>query len=101
LRRRGILAGISAGHYFDARYLEAVKWARQAVQLRPGILGAHRLLCTSLAQAGQIDEAASAVSALRQLQPNVSLAWIEASVPYTAKPMAHFLEGMRKAGLTE
>ena len=35
-----ILAGISAAHYFAARYPEAVKWAQQAVQLRPGLLGA-------------------------------------------------------------
>jgi hypothetical protein len=36
---------------------------------------------------------------LRKLQPGLSEAWIEKSVPYTAGPMARFLEGMRKAGL--
>ncbi|KAB0266283.1 adenylate/guanylate cyclase domain-containing protein [Microvirga brassicacearum] len=95
-----ILAGIAAAHYLATRYPEAVKWARQAVQLRPGILGAHRVLCASLAQAGQVEEATSAISTLRQLQPNVSLDWVRDSVPYTMKPMAHFLEGLRKAGLT-
>ena len=96
-----ILAGIAAAHYFAARYPEAVKWARQAVQLRPGLLGAHRVLCASLAQAGQIEQATSAMSTLRQLQPNVSVAWVQESVPYTNKPMAHFLQGLRKAGLTD
>jgi hypothetical protein len=36
---------------------------------------------------------------LRQLQPGISIDWITQSVPYTPEPMAHFLEGMRKAGL--
>ena len=36
---------------------------------------------------------------LRQLQPGISIDWIKQSVPYTAGPMARFLEGMRKAGL--
>jgi TolB-like protein len=94
-------AGISAGHYFAGRYPEAVKWARQAVQLRPGILGGHRILCASLAQAGLVEEAKSAMSHLRQLHPSLSIAWIRQSVPYMPAPMAHFLEGLRKAGLTE
>jgi adenylate cyclase len=57
------------------------------------------VLCASLAQAGQVDEAASAMMTLRQLQPKVSLAWVQQSVPYTSKPMEHFLDGLRRAGL--
>ena len=34
-----------------------------------------------------------------QGHPDLSLAWIESNVPYTALPMAKFVEGMRKAGL--
>jgi TolB-like protein len=92
-------AGISAAHYFSGNYLEAVKWGRQAVQLRPGIPGGHRILCASLAQAGLNEEARSVTSQLRQLQPNLSIAWTERNVPYTTGPMAKFLEGLRKAGL--
>ncbi len=40
------------------------------------------------------------MNTLRQLHPDVSLAWIKQWVPYTSKPMKHFLEGLRKAGLT-
>ena len=36
---------------------------------------------------------------LYEVQPNVSIAWIERYVPYTARAMPHFLDGMRKAGL--
>jgi hypothetical protein len=55
----------------------------------------------SLAQAGQIDEARASLQRLMELQPNISIAWIEEYVPLTAGPMAKFIEGMRKAGVPE
>lgn len=45
--------GVAAAHYLASRYAESIKQAKQAVQLRPGYLGAHRILCASLMQAGQ------------------------------------------------
>ena len=95
------LAGISAAHYLAGRYTEAVEWGRRAVQERPGIIGGHRILCASLAQAGLLDEAKSVLSKVRQMQPNISTASIKQSIPYTTEPMVRFLEGLRKAGLTD
>jgi TolB-like protein/Flp pilus assembly protein TadD len=92
-------AGIAAAHYLAKRYTEAVKWARQAVQLRPGHIGAHRILCASLAQSDQLEEARTVLSALQQLHPNMTLASIRQSVPYTTRKIDHFVEGLRKAGL--
>jgi TolB-like protein len=92
--------GVAAAHYLAGRYSNAIEWARKAVQLRPGYLGGHRILCASLAQIGQIEDARTAMSTLFQLQPALSIAQIRQSVPYTAGPMTHFLDGMRKAGLT-
>jgi TolB-like protein/DNA-binding winged helix-turn-helix (wHTH) protein/Tfp pilus assembly protein PilF len=92
--------GIAAAHYLAGRYAEGVKWAKGAVQLRPGYIGAHRILCASLAQAGQAEEAKTVLQTLRQMHPEISLAGIRQSVPYTAGPMEKFLDGMRKAGLT-
>jgi TolB-like protein/Flp pilus assembly protein TadD len=92
--------GIAAAHYLAGRYAEAIKWAKQAVQLRPGYIGAHRILCASLAQAGQAQEAKTVLQTLRQMHPEISLAGIRQSVPYTAGPMEKFLDGMRKAGLS-
>ena len=60
-----------------------VEWAQKAVELRPGLLGAHRVLCVSLGQAGQVDKAAAAMKTLRQLQPDASIRWGQQSVPYT------------------
>ena len=39
------------------------------------------------------------MATLRTMQPNLSITWIERHVPYTARAMPHFVEGMRKAGL--
>ncbi len=95
------MAGFAAAHYVSGRYAEAAEWARQALHARPGHLGARRKLCASLAQAGLADEANSEMARLRELQPDLSAAWIEQSVPYTSGPMIQFLEGMRKAGLRD
>lgn len=93
--------GIAAAHYLAGRYAEAIKWARQAVQLRPGYIGAHRILCASLAQAGQTDDVREAMKTLRSLASDISLAKMRQSVPYTDGPMEKFLDGMRKAGVAE
>jgi TolB-like protein/cytochrome c-type biogenesis protein CcmH/NrfG len=95
------LGGVAVAHYMAHRYQEAIKWARKAVQLRPEAPFPRRILCASLAQAGQVEEARAALSGLRQLLPDLSVAWIKQSVPYTPGPMAHFLDGMRKAGLPD
>jgi len=95
------LAGLAAAHYLAGRYMEAADWAQQALQLRPGHLGARRKYCASLAQAGRIEEAKLELSRLRQMQPDLSIAWIKQAVPYTSGSMPHFLDGMRKAGLTD
>ncbi|MEA2887443.1 MAG: hypothetical protein QOD11_1803 [Bradyrhizobium sp.] len=96
------LGGIAVAHYGAGRYAEAVRVSEQISRLRPGFQGAQRLHCASLAQAGRIDEARSYLEIVRREQPQLTLDWIKASVPYqTPRLMERFLEGMRKAGLGE
>ena len=90
---------LAAALYQAGRYGEAVNFGRKAVQQRSGWAPGHRIFCASLAQAGQIDEARTELDQLKELHPDISIAWIEKHVPYTAGPMSKFLEGMRKAGL--
>ena len=92
--------GRAVAHYLADQYDQAIKWARHGLELRPAYLGAHRILCASLAQAGQIQEAKATMAALRQMQPNLSIDWVRQSLPHTARRMEKFIEGMRKAGLT-
>jgi len=59
------------------------------------------LRCASLAQTGRFEEARKFLDTVRLEQPQLSLDWIRASVPYqTPELMERFLDGMRKAGLT-
>ncbi len=90
---------LAAAHYLAGRYTEAIGCARKAMQQRFGLTNGHRIYIASLAQAEKIDEARAALAKLQELQPENSVAWIERNIPYTPKPMAKFLEGMRKAGL--
>jgi len=35
------------------------------------------------------------------MRPDISLEWVEKSIPYTPAPMVLFPEGLRKAGLEQ
>jgi len=91
--------GFAIANYLSGRFAEAVSFSRKALQQRDGWTGAHRIYVASLAQNGQIDEARAALARVKELQPDLSITWIEQNVPYTSGPMTKFIEGMRKAGL--
>ena len=91
-------SGMGTAHYYAHRYDKAIEWSRKSIRERPGYTAAHRILCASLAMAGRTEDVEAAAATLRQLQPNISIAWIEQHVPYTPRAMPHFLDGMRKAG---
>lgn len=91
--------GLAAAHFFAGSFAEAIGCARKAVQQRSGWPPGHRIYCASLAQAGQLDEARTALGRLKELQPDISIAWIEQNVPYRPAAMAKLLDGLRKAGL--
>ena len=91
--------GLAIAHYLAGRFVEAVEYGRETLQQRSAFTAGHRIYCASLAQNGQIDEAREALARLKAVHPDLSIAWIESNVPYTAAPMAKFVEGMRKAGL--
>jgi TolB-like protein/DNA-binding winged helix-turn-helix (wHTH) protein len=96
------LGTIGVAHYLAGRYAEAVRYTTEAARVRPGFHGAHRLRCASLARTGRIAEARSLLATVRSEQPQLSLGWIRANVPYqTPELMERFLEGMRIAGLIE
>ena len=96
------LGTIAVAHYLAGRYAESLRYATEAARARPGFHGAHRLRCASLARTGRIAEARSLLATVRAEQPQLSLGWIRANVPYqTPELMERFLEGMRMAGLGE
>ena len=93
------MIGLGQAYYQAGRYNEAVKYSQNIAQQRPEHFGAHRQLCASLAQAGRMEEARATLERLKQLQPNVSLAWVNENLPLTSQAMKKYLDGFRKAGL--
>jgi TolB-like protein len=94
------LGAIAVAHYLAGRYADALRYTTEAARLRPGFQGAHRLRCASLAQTGNVKDARAALAIVRREQPELSIAWIRANVPYqTPELMERFLKGMRMAGL--
>jgi TolB-like protein/tetratricopeptide (TPR) repeat protein len=94
------IGGIAVAHYVSGRYAEAARFSEELVRLRPGFHGAQRLRCASLARVGRVEEARAVLVELRRAHPELTIAWIRASVPYqTPELMERFLDGMRKAGL--
>jgi adenylate cyclase len=91
--------GLAAAHYLAGSYDEAINSALSVLRFRPTFNGARRLLVAALAQAGRLDEARKELERLKDFQPDISLAWIEKNVPYTAISMKSYLEGWRKVGL--
>jgi hypothetical protein len=72
------------------------------VQLRPGFIGGHRVLCACLAMAGRVEEAKAVLAVLQRMAPGMSIASLRQSLPYTdEKTMEAFLEGLRLAGLPD
>ncbi len=93
---------IGVAHYLAGDYSQAVEWTRRAVQMRPELVSAQRIHCASLAQDGEIEEAKAVLDRIRRLQPDISRSLLERTLPYSRpSDMAHFLEGLHKAGLPE
>jgi hypothetical protein len=58
------------------------------------------MLCANLALAGRADEARAVLSSLRRDQPELSMSWLTANVPYqTSRLIERYQDGMWKAGL--
>ena len=94
-----VYTALAVAYYLSGNYSEAISFGHKAVQQRPGFTGAHRIYIASLAQAGRSEEARTALDRLKELQPEISITWVQQNSPYMPGPMGRLLEGMRKAGL--
>jgi tetratricopeptide (TPR) repeat protein len=96
-----VYCGVAAYcQYIGRNYDEAIRLSREALRQRSDFVGARRVLTASLGMAGETDAARLALAALRQVQPNISLAWLASQMPFEHEAdRAHYLEGFRRAGL--
>ncbi|UPK27760.1 winged helix-turn-helix domain-containing tetratricopeptide repeat protein [Bradyrhizobium sp. 195] len=97
-----IYCGVVAYARFVGRdYEGAMQMARESMRQRGDFVGAHRVLTAAAGMSGDPALAASALDGLRRAQPAVSLAWITRELPMLRdEDRAHYLEGLRRAGLT-
>jgi TolB-like protein len=90
----------SYAQFVGRNYEKAMQLARESIRLRGDFPGPHRVLTAAAGMAGQPDIAAAALQALRQVHPDVSLAWVATQMPIKlAADREHYLEGFRRAGL--
>jgi len=83
------------------RYDEAIALAREASRHRGDLTGAYRVLVASAGMSGDAATAEMAIAELRRTQPSFSLAWAATQLPWRNEAdREHFLEGVRRAGLT-
>jgi predicted Zn-dependent protease len=95
-----ICSGVAAYAQFVGRnYDEAIRLAREGIRQRFDFVGGYRVLTAAAAMAGDIDVATAALQELRQVQPNISLAWIANHMPLKEAEREHYLEAFRRAGL--
>jgi adenylate cyclase len=91
------LALSNAGHFE-----EAISVCRQACQFTNASHLSHMHLAATLANSGQIEQAAAPLDRALELEPDVSIGFVRKSyVRMHERPLDHLLEGLRKAGLQE
>jgi adenylate cyclase len=89
-------------HFQAGRYVEAVSYAKRAIQLRPEHPGSHIMATASYGLAGEEKNAVEALAQLRALVPTVSIANVEKTFPYVlAEDRTRVALGLRRAGLPE
>jgi TolB-like protein/cytochrome c-type biogenesis protein CcmH/NrfG len=96
-----IYYGVAAYAQFVGRnYARAIALSREAIRHRADFAGGYRVLTVAAGMTGQQDIAAAALKELRRAQPNISLAWIAAGLPWKRDAdRDHYLEAFRRAGL--
>ena len=87
-------------HFIDGRYREGIEFAQRAILESPSRIRSHHVLVTTLALAGRVDDARAALSVLKELQPEISLQWVENWPFYwREEDRQRWIEGFRLAGL--
>jgi tetratricopeptide (TPR) repeat protein len=95
--------GTAHAHFFLGRYDEAGSWAAIALQDNPDYQLGLRIDAASNAMAGRPEQAAKAVSRLRQLNPTLRVSNLKDVLgPYRrAEDLSRYEEGLRQAGLPD
>jgi adenylate cyclase len=93
---------IGTAHFVAGRHEEAADWAEKSVRERPDAAGPLRLLATSLAHMGRIDEARVAFKKVLKITPCISATSIRSALHFgSSEALNRYIEGMSLTGLLE
>jgi adenylate cyclase len=92
---------LGAACFVGERYQEAAAWVRQAINQNRDYLVPYRLLATSLALLGRVEEAHAALPGLLAVAPGYTLADAAAHTAFRGSVRERYLQGLRLAGLPE
>jgi adenylate cyclase len=97
--RHLILIAIGAAHFDAGRYPQAAAWVRDGVSAAPESFWAARILGAAAFHAGARDEARRIVRALRNRDPELTVAMARDAWPFPAGFNDRLGEGLEKSGL--
>lgn len=93
-------ARISMAHFCLQDYENAILWVRKAIRLPRVQWPTHAVLTSALAHIQRMDEAATELSILREMQPDISINFIQTHLPIVHQPtLDHLFDGLRKVGM--
>jgi TolB-like protein/tetratricopeptide (TPR) repeat protein len=95
--------GTGLAHLLARHSDEAVSWMRKASQQQPDWAAAWRVVAVAYALSDRIVEAREAMTRLREIDPTLRLSNLAERMPpfRRSEDLAHYTEGLRKAGLPE
>ena len=97
--RSAVIADIALGHLQTGDFRLAATVAREAVDDSPSNVRAWQRLTVALGMLNETAQAKAALERVLQLQPDFSLAYIDATYPFRHLPdRTMFLEGLHRAG---
>jgi len=97
-----VYSAMAFAQFFSGHFTEAASWAEMAVQEKPNVLITVSIAAASNALAGRLQDAARAMTQLRQLDPALHLSNLKGLFPLKrSEDYAKWEEGLRLAGLPE
>jgi adenylate cyclase len=93
---------MSASRYMKRDYEQSLESVSFAGRRFPWYASTHRWHAVALAQTGRLDEAKSALGTFCELAPGYTVETARHSYPFRRESdLAHYLDGLGKAGLSE
>ena len=95
------LMGLFWAYHALTRYEEAAETARRAIRIAPDNPTFRRQLASASAMLGRLDDAREAITEYRRLEPDHTIADASKIPSKVPEHLDRFIEGLRKAGLSD